>query len=284
MANLLKNVRLTSVDLVREGANQEANICLFKSAKPPNIVNQQPPNGGCFFDAILQEDGMIMPIDKIDKSRLTPEEQAQLDSLLAKASNSSETQPKASLEETATPPMPSMPLQKMENAEPPKPEKPETPPLEVPKAAPAPFVPSPEPSQEASPILTAALERLANLEKSIEMERCAAVAEKYALLGDDPQVLTKTLYEMKKSNPANYDAYIQVLDKSLDLVRKSGLFDEIGKSGSAATPSALDKINSVATEIRKANPSLSVAAAQAQAWQDHPELVQEYDAEYFAQS
>ena len=32
MATKLKNMRLTSVDLVRAGANQEADICLFKSA------------------------------------------------------------------------------------------------------------------------------------------------------------------------------------------------------------------------------------------------------------
>ena len=34
MATKLKNMRLTSVDLVRTGANQEADICLFKSADP----------------------------------------------------------------------------------------------------------------------------------------------------------------------------------------------------------------------------------------------------------
>ena len=34
MASKLKNMRLTSVDLVRNGANQEADICLFKSADP----------------------------------------------------------------------------------------------------------------------------------------------------------------------------------------------------------------------------------------------------------
>lgn len=34
MANRLKNMRLTSVDLVRNGANQEADICLFKSTDP----------------------------------------------------------------------------------------------------------------------------------------------------------------------------------------------------------------------------------------------------------
>lgn len=34
MATKLKNLKLTSVDLVRAGANQEADICLFKSADP----------------------------------------------------------------------------------------------------------------------------------------------------------------------------------------------------------------------------------------------------------
>jgi len=36
MATLLKNIKLTSVDLVRAGANQEADICLFKSLSPPD--------------------------------------------------------------------------------------------------------------------------------------------------------------------------------------------------------------------------------------------------------
>ncbi len=31
MAKKLKNIRLTSVDLVRAGANQGADICLYKS-------------------------------------------------------------------------------------------------------------------------------------------------------------------------------------------------------------------------------------------------------------
>lgn len=34
MATRLKNLRLTSVDMVRNGANQEADICLFKSTDP----------------------------------------------------------------------------------------------------------------------------------------------------------------------------------------------------------------------------------------------------------
>lgn len=38
MATKLRNMRLTSVDLVRAGANQEADICLFKSADPPEAA------------------------------------------------------------------------------------------------------------------------------------------------------------------------------------------------------------------------------------------------------
>lgn len=35
MSATLRNIRLTSIDLVREGANPEAAICLFKSSNPP---------------------------------------------------------------------------------------------------------------------------------------------------------------------------------------------------------------------------------------------------------
>lgn len=35
MTTKLKNLRLTSVDLVGAGANQEADICLYKSAAGP---------------------------------------------------------------------------------------------------------------------------------------------------------------------------------------------------------------------------------------------------------
>lgn len=40
MATLLKNMKLTSVDLVGRGANQEAHISLFKGMDP---VSEEPP-------------------------------------------------------------------------------------------------------------------------------------------------------------------------------------------------------------------------------------------------
>ena len=40
MATKLKNIELTSVDLVRAGANQKADICLYKSADPTESTEQ----------------------------------------------------------------------------------------------------------------------------------------------------------------------------------------------------------------------------------------------------
>lgn len=54
MATKLRELKLTSVDLVRNGANQEADICLFKSldgdhqedtpTEPPKAVSKSDPD------------------------------------------------------------------------------------------------------------------------------------------------------------------------------------------------------------------------------------------------
>lgn len=47
MATKLQKMMLTSVDLVRAGANQEADICLFKSldGAPAEEPHTEPPKG-----------------------------------------------------------------------------------------------------------------------------------------------------------------------------------------------------------------------------------------------
>lgn len=137
--------------------------------------------------------------------------------------------------------------------------------------------------ENPSPELAEALKRLERLEKLIERSRLADVARKYTALGEDENELAETLGKLKKSDPASYDAYISVLDRSLELAKSSGLFTEIGKSGmSGAGGSVLDKINIAASEFQKSDPSLSRATAVAKAWESHPELAYEYDMEYRA--
>lgn len=207
---------------------------------------------------------------KIDKSRFTPEELAQYQALLAKAS----VDPEGNEEE-------------MEEDLPPVPAR-------QPERQPAPE-PEPEPEEEvetekcdtrtrksADPALAAALTRLEALEKSAEMEKLTGVAKKYEALGEDTEELAKTLYGLKKSdNPANYDAYIKVLDKSLDLVNKTGIFAEIGKSSRGDEAGSVEaKIEAAASELQKSDPNLSRPQAVAKAWENHPELVAEYEQEY----
>lgn len=75
MANRLKNMRLTSVDLVRNGANQEADICLFKSADPDDAPVQPTTEEKNIFKRFLnwlkettteEGDEPAAPIEKAD--------------------------------------------------------------------------------------------------------------------------------------------------------------------------------------------------------------------------
>lgn len=131
--------------------------------------------------------------------------------------------------------------------------------------------------EKASPELAAALERLDTLEKSAAMKEFTETAKKYAPLGEKEEDLAKSLYEMKKSSEANYNAYIGILDKSLALVEKSGVFAEIGKSASGTSGNVLDKVNAAADEIQKSDATMTREQAVAKAWTDHPEFVAEYE-------
>ena len=53
MANKLKKMHLTSVDLVRRGANQEADICLFKGMDPSDPTEQPTENETNIFKRFI---------------------------------------------------------------------------------------------------------------------------------------------------------------------------------------------------------------------------------------
>ena len=63
MATKLKNMRLTSVDLVKSGANQKADICLFKSAE-----EEQPDPENIYKSAIIESIQSIVTDDTLTKS------------------------------------------------------------------------------------------------------------------------------------------------------------------------------------------------------------------------
>lgn len=200
----------------------------------------------------------------IDKSRFNDEQLANYEELVA--IGKAEVDPAANHEQ-------------MEGEEPnvppvKKPTTPEVEDMDTKKSAP-----------EMDPAVKAALDELAELKKSFQMNEMLEVAKKFApALGKDEKQLAQTLYDMKKSNEANYNAYIDILSESAALVEKSGTFAEIGKSGHGGRYSALSgseaKADAKAKEIMKADPNISYTEAIAKAWED-PELMAECDAEYF---
>lgn len=197
----------------------------------------------------------------IDKSAFTAEELATYEALIAKAT----VDPEANKEEVEEE-VPPVPASKKKPVE-----KEDDEPVDTKKSA-----------AEASPELKKAMEDLADLKKSFAMKEMTEVAKKYAALGKKEDELAQTLYDMKKSNPANYDAYIAILDESLGIVEKSGIFAEIGKSASngVSGSNAVAKAEAKAREIQKSDSSISWDAAIAKAWED-PQLMAEYDAEYY---
>lgn len=130
------------------------------------------------------------------------------------------------------------------------------------------------------PVVRKAVERMERLTKGIEMRELEELAKKYEPLGEKPEELAKTLYDMKQQGDNVYKEYVSVLDKSLNAINKSGLFGEIGKSayyGGVAKSDAEGKIEAIANEIAKSDPTLTKQQALAKAWEQHPELALEYE-------
>lgn len=280
MKTLLKDMKLCSVDLVPQGANPDAYICLYKSADMTfnGIIHHEEERRllfsatGALQESIIritesndhtQEEKRTIALQSIkeflttltdilnrmfgdnnqkgdqnimniDKTKLSSEESATLDALLAKCG------------------------------------------VEEPEPTPA---PQQEPTIEKSEELTKALTEVAELRKQLELSELRQVAKKYALLGKEEDKLTNTLYEMKKSGDSIYAAYVAELDSSLALCEKSGLFDEVGKSthGSTGSGGVIKKIHDIAKEYCQKDADLTFAAACAKAWEDNPQLVAEYE-------
>lgn len=190
---------------------------------------------------------------KIDKSKLSPEEQATLEALMKKAS----VDPKIP-EDDDDPKEPKEGEEEVEKTD----EK-------VAKAF-----------QEE---MNALRKNMEDLQKKNEMDEMKTIAKKYTLLGKSEDELAQTLYDMKKSSEATFKSYVSLLDENLSMVEKSGLFSEIGKSGnggSFAGSSTEEKIEKAAQEIRKSNPDMNYYDSIEKAWEQNPELAAEYEKSY----
>ena len=302
--NKLKNMKLTSVDFVPKGANQHADIELFKSAPAsparegffkslvdwltkgaPGTFEQtlstEDMRGKLWqyshalddsFESILESDmsvdekkkmlresleqfrsavdGMIEAVNtvaestaepevdkvrcdkmNIDKSKLTPEEQATFDALLAKSCGDSQPQDVQD-----------------------------------------------DIYKGLHPAVKAELEHLRKAVNAQEDRELAAVAKKYEVIGKKPEELVPVLKSLKGTSA--YDEMISVMDAAVDAVEKSALFTEIGKTGHG-TGDAMKQANEKAAEIMKADPNLSYAQALDRVFQQNHELAAQVEKEGF---
>ena len=356
----LKNMKLTSVDLVPQGANPDADICLFKSADNLHLKDDEKNVLKKFFGAIASlfgfEDHMAGGINKgdsktfadIDNTREYREllwryesafsesiysilndedldDTARLNELntslgqyaeklkeLFTAMTSGEntpiegTDPQTKTEKTLNKGeidmakidksllsaeeqttlealMKKCTVEDGDPAPAPAPSVDPAPAVE-PKAEPAAQDPAPAPAvdtqKSVDPTLAKALAEVDDLRKSIEMGQLKEIAKKYVPLGKKEEELAQTLYDLKKSGQANYDAYIKVLDESLDLVNKSGVFAELGKSTHG--PVSMDsgvvaQVEGIAKGYRDADPTLDYNTSMMRAWENNPELLAQYE-------
>ena len=208
---------------------------------------------------------------KIDKSKMTPEEQATL----------AEFEKKYGIAEPAegggTPPADPAPAGGVEkHAE--SPAAPEQP------AVPAGGALHPDVAKALSDFEAMKKQQTAEIEalkKSLEVERLTALAKKYEVLGKKAPELAEKLYALKKAGGTVYDDYVALLDESVAAVTKGGLFGEIGSSrqGSAGTEQT---IGIKAAELAKsAQGGMTSTDAIIKAFEENPELAAQYEAEYF---
>lgn len=219
---------------------------------------------------------MGINLENVDKSLLTSDEAAQLDALIAKACKTQKADENNLPDESS--------VQASEKKPPffgKKPTEGENPdegeqPTEKGKD-----------ETEVEKALREELKAVQDLRKSMEMKEYMDIAKKYESIGKKPEELAKTLYDMKQAGEEVYKSYVDALDEQVSIVEKSGLFVELGKSGSdgpsyvtVGKSEAEGKIEALAAEIRKSDASIGYHESIAKAWEQNPDLVAAYDEAY----
>ncbi len=129
------------------------------------------------------------------------------------------------------------------------------------------------------PAVAAEMEELRKFRQAAEEKELNRIAKKYALIGKKEEELVPLLKSLKAAGGTAYNDMIAILDQTVEAVEKSGVFSEIGKSGNSVSGenSAQAKISGIAKGYMEKDTAMSYQEAVAKAWEDHPELLAEYD-------
>lgn len=123
-------------------------------------------------------------------------------------------------------------------------------------------------SEEMHPEVKKALDEVAELKKSMEMEKLENIAKKYEAIGKKADELAPKLYELKKAGESHYNDYVAILDEMVTASANSEIFKEFGSGGKAG---ATD-LDGVVAELRKSMPEATQAELVVKAFELNPNL------------
>ena len=115
------------------------------------------------------------------------------------------------------------------------------------------------------PDVRKALDEVAELRKSMELEKLETFAKKYEIIGKKAPELARKLYELKQAGEQHYNDYVALLDEQVAMAG-SGIFKEYGSSRETTD------LDGTVAEVMKANPSLTRAQAIVKAYEMNPAL------------
>lgn len=285
----LKNIRVSSVDLCRRGANPEAEILLTKSeeeqTQQQSDTKQQPDTAkentidlDPIFEAVKESITSILSdssMEEKEKLQLLAETIAQFsDELLqtvhkiAVGEEAEEIEQTEEVEKEA----PELDLEQMS----PKDKKAYESLLKKYKKKKKKEAEEDSEIKKAIHEIHTAKNELQELKKQYEMSCLEETAKKYEVIGKERHTLAQRLYQLKKNSISAYNDYLALLDEQMEMTEKSGIFKEVGTSRPGGK-SAVKQLQQRAEELMKIDNSLTYIQAFIKACDENPQLRAEYE-------
>lgn len=132
-----------------------------------------------------------------------------------------------------------------------------------------------------SPAIRAEIEALKKFKEDAEEKELGEIAKKYEIIGKKQEELVPVLKNLKAAGGTAYEEMIAVLDSAVDVVEKSGIFTEIGKSGAntgSVSGDAWVRAETKAIDIMKSK-NITKAQALDEVLKNDPELAAECEKE-----
>lgn len=132
-----------------------------------------------------------------------------------------------------------------------------------------------------TPAAKAELEALKKFREATEDKELHDIAKSYEIIGKKDEELFLIFKSLKAASEEAYTNMISTLDSAKAAVEKSGLFTEVGKSGSGSTAQGgvVKEVEAKAAELMKSKTGLTKAQAIDQVLMADAELAKRYETE-----